>query len=133
MPSVRKQHEDGARQPADHRRHHHQQRLLAGLERWVEAVDCVGVQQRNHGKHEDGDERVRKVPEPELVLGQVLLPRLRVREGPEAVLGDDPVVDPAVAANVAVGEAGEAAREAAKGEEGAAQVPKMYIFFKFII
>nr|CAD1833694.1 unnamed protein product [Ananas comosus var. bracteatus] len=121
MPVVGEHHEDEAREAADDRGQHPDHGALLLLERGVEARDRVGVQQRDRREHDERQQRVHEVPGPEPVLGQVERARVRVGEGPEAAAGHDAVVQPAVAANVAVREGGEAAGEAAAEEEEGAQ------------
>lgn len=58
----------------------------------------------------------------QLVLGQVPRAGFGVREEPQPVLGHHAVVDLAIVIDVAVGEGGEAAGEAADQEEDAGQV-----------
>lgn len=100
-------------------RHCHEQGLLRGLERRVEALDRVRVEQRHHGKHHQREKSVHKVPETELVRGQV---DRGGGGGPEAGGGGDAVVHVALAVRVAVGEGGEAAGGATGGDEEAGEV-----------
>ncbi|CAL9118226.1 unnamed protein product [Musa textilis] len=122
VPVVGEEHEDEAGDAAHYRRQHHDQRLLLRNERRVEARHRVVVQQRYHREHHQREGGVDEVRHPQLVLGQVPCAGFGVGEEPQPVLGHHAVVDLAVVLDVAVGEGGEAAGEAADEEEDAGQV-----------
>nr|CAD1833835.1 unnamed protein product [Ananas comosus var. bracteatus] len=55
-------HEDEAREAADDRGQHPHHGALLLLERGVEALDRVGVQQRDRREHDERQQRVHEVP-----------------------------------------------------------------------
>ncbi|POO02352.1 hypothetical protein TorRG33x02_021360 [Trema orientale] len=116
MTAIREQHKHTTGDCTDHRRQHLKKNLLLGLELRVETPNGVRVQQRQDRENGQREESVDKITEPEFVLGQVN-GGAGVRRRPDSGGGDDPVVDVAVGIGVAVGEASEAAREAAKCDE----------------
>ncbi|RRT45146.1 hypothetical protein B296_00055334 [Ensete ventricosum] len=122
VPVVGEEHEDEAGDAAHCRRQHHDQRLLLRDQRRVEARHRVVVQQRYHREHHQREGGVDEVRHPQLVLGQVPCAGIGVGEEPQPVLGHHAVVDLAIVPDVAVGEGGEAAGEAADEEKDAGQV-----------
>lgn len=120
MSIVRKHNKNGSGNGTDNGRHCHEQGPLCGLERWVEALDSVRVEQGHDGKHDQREKGVHKVSETEFVRGQV--DPGGGGGGPEAFGGGDAVMYVALIVHVAIGEGGEAAGGATGGDEEAREV-----------
>jgi len=120
MTIIGENHEHGASNYSNNRRHHLHQKLLAGLEFRIETTHGVGIEQSQHSEHDQRHKSVNEVPEPELIYRQVQ--GLRRRRRPQPLGGDEAVVALTVTAGVAVGEGSEGAVESTRHKERSGEV-----------
>lgn len=113
MSLVREKDEYSPSNRPHNRRQNHQQHLLRRLERRVVAAHAVGVQKHHDPENHQCAKRVHKVPDPKPVRREVSRRGIR----PEADSRRNSVARHPVSINVAVGEGGEAAGEAAGGDQ----------------
>ena len=129
LPGGGEDHEHHARQEACPQWQVHQQlpHIRAGVRE--QAPLDAGVRERHGEEHERREEGVHEVPRRDPEPGEVLERRLPLLAGPrvvervEAPEGGGAVLEPAVAADEAVGEGEEHARGGASAEERQHQVP----------
>lgn len=115
---VREKNEDRTGNRPYDRWHGHQQNLLRGLERRVEALHRVRVQKGHSRKHDQREKCMNKVPKPKPISQKILRGRWR-RIRPKALSSCNAIVCLPLAIGIAIGERGEAAREAANGDQDA--------------
>lgn len=120
MTLIWKNNEHGASNYSNNRRQHFHQNLLTGLEFRIETTHSVRIKQSKHSEHNQREESVHEVSEPELIYGQVQ--GLGGGRRPQPLGGDDAEVALTVGAGVAVGKGRESAVESTDDKERSGEV-----------